>query len=191
MIHLPINNEGYLELLRGNGKSWALNFNYFTGGHILVGKIDSVCMPLLNFLSPSEVLATTCSSDGDPQLIAFGLNGKRLWHNDSPNAGVWPVLVTNANGTRIARETLLTGHPVNAMAPLESEDVKGQDVQIIDAATGKMVLRAAASPAFDVGGNVAISPSGRRVAILMDNKLQIFELPPPAPLPDLDLHHDK
>jgi hypothetical protein len=191
MIHLPINNEGYLELLRGNGKSWALNFNYFTGGHILVGKIDSVCMPLLNFLSPSEVLATTCSSDGDPQLIAFGLNGKRLWHNDSPNAGVWPVLVTNANGTRIARETLLTGHPVNAMAPLESEDVKGQDVQIIDAATGKMVLRAAASPAFDVGGNVAISPSGRRVAVLMDNKLQIFELPPPAPLPDLDLHHDK
>jgi hypothetical protein len=75
------------------------------------------------------------------------------------------------------------------MAPLEPEDVKGQDVQIIDAATGKMVLRAAAEPALDAGGNVAISPSGRRVAILMDNRLQIFELPLPAPVPDLDLHH--
>jgi hypothetical protein len=188
-IRLPINNEGYLELLRGNGKEWALNFDYFTGGHIIVGKIGSVCVPLLNFLSPSELLATTCDSSGDPQLVALGLNGKRLWHNDSPSGGVWPLLVTNANGTRIARETLLTGHAVNAMAPLESDDVKGQDVQIIDAATGKMVLRAAAEPALDAGGNVAISPSGRRVAILIDNRLQIFELPPPAPVPDLDLHH--
>jgi len=191
VIHLPLNPEGYLELLRGNGKDWALNFDYFSGGHIIVGKIESVCMPLLNFLSPSEVLANTCGSSGDPALVALGLNGKRLWHNDSPSGGVWPLLVTNADGSRIARETLLTGHAVSAMAPLESEDVKGQDVQIIDAATGKMVLRAAAEPALDTGGNVAISPSGRRVAILMDNNLQIFELPPPAPLPDLDLHHDK
>jgi hypothetical protein len=190
-VHLPINAEGYLELLRASGKAWSMSFDYFSGGHTMVGNIDSACMPLLNFLSSSEVLATTCSSSGDPQLVAVGLNGKRLWHNDSLSGGVWPLLVTNAGGTRIARETLLTGRPVNAMAPLESEDVKGQDVQIVDAATGKMVLRAAADPAYDAGGNVAISPSGRRVAILMDNKLQIFELPPPAPLPDVALTHGK
>lgn len=184
-VHLPINSEGYLELLRGSGISWTLNLDYFTGGNTAVGKVESACMPQLNFLSPSEVLATTCSSGSDPQLVALGLDGKRLWHNDV-NAGVWPLLVTNAGGTRIARETLLTGHDINAMAPLESEDVKGQDVQVIDAATGRMVLRAAASPPLDAGGNVAISPSGRRVAILIDDSIQIFELPPPAPLPDLE-----
>jgi hypothetical protein len=67
--------------------------------------------------------------------------------------------------------------------------VKGQDVQILDAANGKQVLRAAANPALDIGGNVAISPSGRRVAILMEDGIQIFELQPPAPLPDLSIHH--
>ena len=42
---------------------------------------------------------------------------------------------------------------------------------------GKLVLRAQASPVFDVGGNVALSPSGRRAAIIMAEGLQIFDLP--------------
>jgi hypothetical protein len=99
------------------------------------------------------------------------------------------VLVTNATGTRIGRESLMTGREMSTLAPLEPEDIKGQDVQIMDAATGKLVLRAAATPMFDVGGNVAISPSGRRVAIMMGRNLQIFELPDPPPLPDVNLRH--
>lgn len=190
-VHLPVNDEGYLELLRANGKAWTLNFDYFSGGHTTVGKVDSVCMPLVNFLSQSEVLATMCGSEGDPKLAALGLNGRRLWHDDSPNGGVWPLLITSATGTRIARETLLTANAIGAMAPLESGDVRGQDVQVLDAATGKQVLRAAADPPLDAGGNVAISPSGRRVAILMNDALQVFELPPPAPVPDVALRSGK
>ncbi|HVX56869.1 MAG TPA: hypothetical protein VHA37_03995, partial [Candidatus Saccharimonadales bacterium] len=173
------------------GMQWTMNFDFFTGGNTPVGRIDSTCMPLVYFLSPTALLANTCGSGGEPQLVAMGLNGKRLWHNDSPGGGVWPTLVTNATGTRLARETLMTDHAVNAMAPLEPDDVKGQDVQVMDAATGKQVLRAAANPALDVGGNGAISPSGRRVAILMNNGLQIFELPAPAPVPDVALRPEK
>jgi hypothetical protein len=54
---------------------------------------------------------------------------------------------------------------------------------VFDSATGKVVLRAEAKPIFDVGGNVALSPSGRRVAIIMADGLQIFDLPAPPPLP--------
>jgi len=189
VLHLPINGEGYLELLRGKGMAWTLNFNYFTGGNTLIGSVDSACSLLLNFISPGEFLASGCTSSGDPRLVAMGLNGRRLWENNSGGQSVWPLLVSNANGTRIARESLIADHAVNPMAPLDSEDIKGQDVQVLDAATGKQVLRAAASPILDAGGNVAISPSGRRVAILMDGNLQIFELPAPPPLPDLGLNH--
>jgi hypothetical protein len=41
-----------------------------------------------------------------------------------------------------------------------------------------------ASPVLDAGGNVAISPSGTRVAVLNDGAIQVFELPAPPPLPD-------
>lgn len=188
-IHLPLNGEGYLELLRANGMDWTLNFNYFSGGSTLVGKIDSACLPMLDFISQGEVLATTCNSSGDPRLVAVGLNGKRLWQNASLGAAVWPVLVTNTTGVRFARESLMANHAMNTIAPLEPEDIKGQDVQVVDSATGKVVLRAAASPIFDIGGNVAISPTGQRVAIMMEGKLRVFELPAPPPVPEVGIQH--
>jgi hypothetical protein len=188
-LHFPINGEGYLEVLRANAGSWTLDFNYFSGGSTVVGQLDSACLPMLDFISPGEVLATTCVSNGDPKLVAVGLSGKHLWQNASIGSAVWPVLVTNATGTRIARESLMTGRDMSSIAPLEPEDIRGQDVQVLDAATGKLVLRAAVAPIFDVGGNVAISPSGSRVAIMIGNNLQIFDLPAPPPLPDENLKH--
>jgi hypothetical protein len=189
-VHVPINGEGYLDLQRSHGMAWTISFDSFSGGGVTsVGQIDSACMPVLDFISPSEVLVTTCDTSGDPKLVAVGLNGKHLWQNPSIGSSVWPVLVTNAAGNRIARESLMTGRDMNSFSPLEPEDIKGQDVQILDAATGKLVLRAAATPVFDIGGNVAISPSGGRVAIMMGGDLQIFELPAPAPVPDVNLRH--
>jgi hypothetical protein len=91
--------------------------------------------------------------------------------------------VTSPHGLRVARESLTVSHPVNAFAPLSFEDVKGQQVEVFDTATGKLELKATASPVFDGGGNVAISPSGRRVAIVDAGAIQVYELPPPPPLP--------
>jgi hypothetical protein len=66
---------------------------------------------------------------------------------------------------------------------MDSVDVKEQSVTVFDAATGDIVLVSPLSPILDSGGNVAISPSGRRVAILNDGAIQIFDLPAPPPLP--------
>jgi hypothetical protein len=185
-VHLPIGSDGYLETRRSKGMAWDLSFDYFSGGTTPVGTVDSVCTPFLQFLSSAEFLATACSSAGDPHLSAFTVEGHRLWQNANPVADAWPVLFTSAGGLRFARESLLVTQAINASMPLSPDDIKGQDVQVFDAATGKLVLRAAASPIFDAGGNVAISPSGRRVAILMDNNIQIFELPAPPAIPDKD-----
>ncbi|HEY2861776.1 MAG TPA: hypothetical protein VGJ21_25475 [Terracidiphilus sp.] len=185
-VRLPINGEGYLELLRGKSAgSWTLNFNYFTGGSTIVGTVASVCAPELEFVSPREVLATGCNSGGAATVTAVGLNGKRLWEDPAAGPSVWPLMVTNTAGTRLARVTLLANHGVSNMRSLEPDDIRGQDVEVLDAATGKQVLRAAASPIFDAGGNVAISPTGRRVVIVMDGQIRIFDLPEPAALPDL------
>ena len=183
-VHLPINADGYLETIRGNGKTWVVNLNYFSGGSTTVGTIDSVCSPMLDFISARQFLATTCDSDENPRVIAMSTSGRHLWEYPGSGSSVWPVLITSRSGSRIARETLTTGHSVNSFSPISTDDVKGQDVQILDAATGKVVLRAQANPVFDVGGNVAISPSGLRAAILMADGIQVFDLPVPSPFPD-------
>lgn len=183
-VHLPLNDEGYIEPLRGRGSAWDLNFQHFTGGSTILGKVDSVCSPMLDFISPTEFLATTCGPSGEPRLVAMSTSGHRLWEDPSVGPSVWPLLVSAPDGSRVARETLMATHSVNAAAPLGTEDIKGQDVQILDAASGKVVLRAAASPILDAGGNVAISPSARRVAVLMEGGIQIFDLPAPPAIPE-------
>ena len=183
-VHLPINSDGYLESLRARGDTWLLNLNFFSGGSRILGQMDSSCSPLFDFLSQREVLVTTCSPTGAGKLVAMGTDGRRLWEAQTPEATIWPLVVRAPDGSRLAREALAVSHPVSAGASLSPEEIKGQLVEVLNAADGKVALETAASPDLDGGGNVAISPSGRRVAVLAGGGLQVFELPPPPPLPE-------
>jgi hypothetical protein len=183
VVHLPINADGYLELLRGNGREWVLNLDYFEGGGSTLARVESDCAPNIDFVSQREVLVTACAMSGASNLVAVDTGGRRLWQVATSGALVWPLVKMSPDGLRIARETLAMNRPVGVFAPLDSEDVKGQVVRVLDAANGKLAFEAPASPALDGGGNMAISPSGRRVAVLNAGSIQVFELPAPAPLP--------
>jgi hypothetical protein len=189
-LHLPINVDGYLETLRGKGREWVVNLNSFTGGSRTIGKVNSVCSPALEFISRGEVLVTTCNPDGGRWMVAMSTEGKYLWSAAAQSTQIWPRLVMAPNGLRMARETLLVARGVDVGTPLSFEDVKGQIVEVYDAADGRRSLMTQASPVLDGGGNVAISPSGRRVAVLADGAIQVFELPEPAPLPPAEKKPD-
>lgn len=182
-VHLPVNADGYLEGLRSDGEDWLLNLNHFDGGSTVLGKVESSCSPTLDFVSQSEMLVSTCGAQGH-KLVALGTNGHRLWEQVTPDSTIWPMVVMAPDGSRMVRESLLIDHAVNALSPIEREDVKGQMVEVLDAATGKRALVTPASPVLDGGGNVAISPSGRRVAVLNAGAIQVFELPAPPALAD-------
>jgi hypothetical protein len=182
-VHLPINSEGYVETLRGKGHEWVLNLNYFNGGNRIIGKIDSMCAPSVEFVSNPEVLVTTCNPDNSRWMVAMSTDGTRLWNASKPPTQIWPRLIMALNGLRLARETLLATHEVNSFSPISFDDIKGQRVEVYDATSGKTELTAPASPILDGGGNVAISPSARRVAILDAGAIQVYELPDPVPAP--------
>jgi hypothetical protein len=163
-VHLPINSDGYVESLRGDGQQWLLNLKFFSGGSRVLGRVTSTCSPTYDFIAQRELLVTACDNETSPQAI-------------------WPLLVISPDGSLLARETLAVNHAINAYSPLDSDDIKGQLVRILDAANGKVALETAASPALDAGGNVAISPSGRRVAVLNAGAIEVFDLPQPPMLP--------
>ncbi len=181
-VHLPINSDGYLETLRGNGREWVLNLKFFSGGSKVVGKLDSSCQPPVEFISPTEALVNTCVFQNGRRLIALSTQGQKLWEAASPPTQIWPILVRSPNGSRLARETLTLDHSVEDFAhPLDVQDIKGQLVEVYDSAVGTLLLKAQASPVLDGGGNVAISPSGKRVAILNGGAIQVYELPAAPP----------
>jgi hypothetical protein len=190
-VHLPINSVGYLENLRSRGMEWMLNLSYFSGGSKMLGHVDSNCEPDDNFLSEQEILAIGCGPNGEGDLVALTTTGRTLWRTQGPANEVWPQLAVAANGSRLAWETLDTTHPIYTFEPIEADEVKEQSVTIFDAANGDIALVSPVSPILDAGGNIAISPSGRCVAILNDGAIQVFELPLPAPLPADALDSDK
>jgi hypothetical protein len=128
------------------------------------------------------VLVTACTPLGAGKLVAMTTEGRRLWDAETSDATVWPLVVRSPEGLRLAREVLAVSHPIRSSSTIDQGDIKGQLVEVLDAADGKVVLQTAASPILDAGGNVAISPSGRRVAVLNIGAIQVFELPAPAPL---------
>jgi hypothetical protein len=96
---------------------------------------------------------------------------------------VWPQLTVAANGSRLAWATLDATHSINSYSPMDAGDVREQSVTVFNAANGDIALVSPLSPIFDVGGNFAISPSGRRVALINGGGIQIFDLPAPPQLP--------
>jgi hypothetical protein len=181
-VELPINADGYVEDLRGQGWNWALNLSFFEGGTKTLGSVESHCDPSEDFISQKEILVTACAIDGTETIVAMTTAGRSLWADQTPTVAIWPEVAMAPGGQRIARETLGVTHPVNTYAPIDPDDIKGQWVTVYEAATGDVALETPASPALDSGGNVAISPSGRRVAVLNAGAIQVFELPAPPPL---------
>lgn len=184
IVHLPINDQGYLETLRARDGQWLLSLDFFNGESRILGRINSRCMPDVDFISRREVLAATCDSSGGGGLVAITTEGHILWEDSDSALPVWPLLVYSTGGLRFARESLFVTHTVDAISPLDPGDIKGQRIEVFDSATGKVALKVVANPVLDGGGNVAISPSGRRVAIVTDGDIQIFELPSPPPMAD-------
>ena len=177
----PMNSEGYLERSRDSGQRWLLTLNYFAGGSRVLARVDSICSPTYSFVSETELFVTACDAAGGSKLQAMSTRGDLLWDVKTATNAIWPLLIAAPSGSRVARETLLLKHSVDRYHRLLSaKDFNGQMVRVLDAANAKVVLEAPLTPALDGGGNVAISPSGRRIAILNAGAIQIFQLPAAA-----------
>jgi len=182
-IHLPLGSNGYLENLHARGIEWQLNLHAFDGTVTPLARLNSTCTPASDFASPQELVATVCTTLGEHRLEAIASTGRLLWQAEISDHEVWPLLAFGRDGSRFAQETLQVTREISASSPLTTDDIKGQKVTVLDAANGHIALVAQTSPPLDAGGNVAISPSGRRVAVLNNGWIEVFELPTAPALP--------
>jgi hypothetical protein len=178
----PMNSEGYVELSHEKDVEWLLKMSYHAGGGRTLVHLTSTCKPSYDFISDTELLVSRCDPDHGHTLSALSTSGDSLWETKAAVNTMWPLLVLSPNSPYVARESLLLKRPVNSYKRLlRAGDFDGQMVRVLNAATGKVVLEAPLTPIFDGGGNVAMSQSGQRVAILSGGAIQVFQLPAVLP----------
>ncbi len=181
----PMNAGGYVERLQDKDGQWVLKYNSHSGKNWLMAGVDSTCSQKYSFLSDDQLLATTCDSEGGFSLRGVTAEGTVLWKQKLAWNTMWPLVVVSSNGSRAARVTLVLKRTIDHYQKqlVGIEDLQGQMVRVFDAGDGKTVLEAPLTPIFDNGGNVAISPSGKRVAIVSGGSIQVFQLPAPVSVP--------
>jgi DNA-binding beta-propeller fold protein YncE len=175
---LPINEDGFLETAHEKYDQWSLKLTAFDGTQKILGHIASNCAPSASFIAAQQILITGCNQRHIPMLTAVSTDGKTLWQSEIPLTYLPPLQLNAANGSRFIRESIVFKKaPSSGNDTLWVKAVQGQVVQVYDSATGKPLLELPVSPVLDAGGNVAISPSGKHVAVLNNGSIQVYDLP--------------
>ena len=178
---LPIISNGYIETLSAQGDHWMLRYRPFIGEPSVIADVASSCRPSESPLNDETTVVNICSERGDDHFFqAISLSGKKLWTYRWDNHYIWPTSASSESGTRIAFSTLRVAHPVNTYDPFDETEVEAQRVEVLDVNTGRLEFTQYATPVLSAGQNYALSPNGGRFAVLRDNAIEIYDLPPAA-----------
>jgi hypothetical protein len=151
----------------------------FHGEARLVTEVKSGCRPSVKPLSATVVLVEGCYLDGtDHAIEAISMDGRELWRDHWQNRYVWPWFDMALNGTRFAYESIAVNRPVSSFDAIYPEDVTAQMVGVYDTESGKLLLVRDVSPVLTAGQNVALSPDGKRFAVLRNGAIEVYDLPP-------------
>lgn len=178
---LPLMGDGLMGVVEGNDVgSWVLRDTPFSGGPQVVGPVHSFCRPQVQPLNDTAALVTWCSQqEADRPVFAVNLAGKELWQDTWQQKYVWPYFDFAENGSRFAYESVETNGSMSVVgSTLDLDEIVGQMVGVYDTETGKLVLVKDVSPHLTAGQNVALSPDGRRFAVLRNGAIEIYDLPP-------------
>jgi hypothetical protein len=179
---VPIISEGYIETLAAQGAHWMLRYRPFNGEPTVIGSVESSCEPKEDPLNDRTTVVTVCTNRSTDHILqAISLEGKMLWTYRWDSHYIWPTTASSESGRRIAFSTLRVSHPLSTYDPFDESEVQAQRVDVLDTATGRVELTQYATPALSAGQNYALSPEGDRFAVLRDNAIEIYNLPPAAP----------
>jgi hypothetical protein len=179
-VIIPILPNGFLETTAAKAGHWQLRYVPFGSEARVFGDVASTCAPSEFPATAAVSLIVTCVERTTDHLVqGIDSNGKLLWQFWWESTLIWPSIGGSRDGSSFAFSTLRATHPVGALEPVEAEDVKGQHVQVLDAASGVPVLTVNVAPATASDGNYALSPDGKRLAILSGTEVDVYDVPTP------------
>jgi hypothetical protein len=175
-LSIPVISNGLFEVLTAPQDQWVINLQIFHQAERQVATLHSLCQPLLQAISNTIFMATTCSKVDQKMFLGYNLQGALLWQIPITPVQHFPRLIPILSGSHFAIESLRLKHPHAAMDPLTKEDVDGEDIDIYDTLSGVRIATFETTPAYTGGRNVDFSIDGQHMAVLHDGAIEIYSL---------------
>jgi hypothetical protein len=171
--------SGYLAIIDQGHRSWAFDFDYYSGKVKELSPFDSTCRPLPAFVNQSEFISFGCRNGLTMQVLGgFNMRGEEMWQQNLFGDYVAPSLAFATSSGRFVLSRVLSRVPVNAGDAISSESVSSQSIMVYQAESGAQILHAECSPIQRSGQNFALSPDGLSLAVIHAGAIEIFGLPP-------------
>ncbi|HEY2039248.1 MAG TPA: hypothetical protein VGG95_06260 [Edaphobacter sp.] len=176
---IPANAAGYIAILDQGRQRWSFDFRSYGGKTKELAGFDSTCRPSPMLVSSSEFLAFGCHLSHTPQILgAFNLRGEEMWEQNMTESYVSPTFSYAPGSGRFALSRVLTRSSIVDSDSVTPELFDGQVVVVYQTDSGRQLLRVDAAPIARAGQNYALSPDGMSVAVVRDEAIEIFSLPP-------------
>ena len=177
-IPLHLIRDGYVEVVPRRWGRWELRYVPFNGAAKSLATFSSKCEPKVDILNSDAVLVANCPSVvGGNGVMALSLESKPLWTVGSDRNLAAPRFTASSDGGTVALSRLKVAEPVDIRMPTVREaNIVGQQIDLFDAASGKVRLEATAWPARVYGQDYALSPDGQKLAVLKTDKVEIFDV---------------
>jgi hypothetical protein len=181
-VHLI--RDGYVETVPHHSNRWDLRYVPFGETPKTVIEFSSKCDPQMQVMNSDTLVIVNCPTTGGGNgLLALSLEGKPLWSIRPDRGLAIPHFTLSAGGNAIALSRIRLANPVDMwISVIHDENILGQQIDLLDAASGKVRMEAFAKPARIYGQDYALSPDGQRLAVLKTDQVEVFAVPqPPAP----------
>jgi hypothetical protein len=179
---IPANSAGYVAILDQGRQHWAFDFRNFNGKVKELSAFGSTCRPKPVLVSRSEFIAFGCHQGNNPQVVGgFNLRGEEMWEQSFPDSYVAPVFVFAPSGGRFAMSRLISHAPFGVEDAFTPDLVGPQTVVVYQIDSGRQILRVDCSPIERAGQNFSLSPDGLDLAIIRNDAIELYDLPPLTP----------
>jgi hypothetical protein len=177
---VPANSSGYVAIIDQGRQHWAFDYRSFAGKVKQLSPFESSCRPMPILVSRSEFIAFGCHTTHTQQVIGgFNLRGEEMWEQNLSDGYIAPMFVFAPAAGRFALSRLISHDPfMREEASLTPQLVGPQTVVVYQTDSGKQILRVDCSPIERAGQNFALSPDGLNFAVIRNEVIEIYNLPP-------------
>jgi hypothetical protein len=173
-----LSDNGEIRIPTIGKNRWRIAEYTWTGQRRILKQVDSACRPEATTIPPDLLFVTGCDHLADGKWYRMlRLNGRLVLKGQSSSTARGHAANGMAGSQLFAIGIAELVKPTDDSAPFHSSDLQNLHVAVYRAESGKKVTGVTLPFPLPARQTFALSPDGRRLAVLVNNQIVFYTLP--------------